>query len=89
MTVYGQADELISENGIDSISMAIRSLERIETIDEKYGNTTVNKSQKLKRQCLTAAKLSFAFPKENKLSYLNDMYFEIKPTWFDKIDKKL
>lgn len=57
--------------------------------DEKYGNTTVNKSQKLKRQCLTAAKLSFAFPKENKLSYLNDMYFEIKPTWLDKIDKKL
>ena len=31
-----EADSLISENGIDSISMAIRALEKIETIDEKY-----------------------------------------------------
>lgn len=32
----GQADNLISENGIDSISMAIRLLEKIENIDNKY-----------------------------------------------------
>lgn len=31
-----EADELISENGIDSISMAIRALEKIEMIDNKY-----------------------------------------------------
>lgn len=31
-----EADELISENGIDSISMAIRALEKIEMIDSKY-----------------------------------------------------
>ena len=31
-----EADNLITENGIDSISMAIRALENIETIDEKY-----------------------------------------------------
>ena len=31
-----EADDLISENGIDSISMAIRALEKIETIDSKY-----------------------------------------------------
>ena len=31
-----EADNLISENGIESISMAIRALEKIETIDSKY-----------------------------------------------------
>lgn len=31
-----EADTLISENGIDSISMAIRALEKIELIDSKY-----------------------------------------------------
>lgn len=31
-----EADVLISENGIDSISMAIRALEKIEQIDNKY-----------------------------------------------------
>lgn len=31
-----EADVLISENGIDSISMAIRALEKIEPIDDKY-----------------------------------------------------
>ena len=31
-----EADTLISENGIDSISMAIRALEKIEQIDSKY-----------------------------------------------------
>lgn len=31
-----EADVLISENGIDSISMAIRALEKIEPIDAKY-----------------------------------------------------
>ncbi len=31
-----EADILISENGVDSISMAIRALENIETIDSKY-----------------------------------------------------
>lgn len=31
-----EADILLSENGIDSISMAIRALEKIESIDNKY-----------------------------------------------------
>lgn len=31
-----EADNLISENSIDTISMAIRALEKIENIDEKY-----------------------------------------------------
>ena len=37
-----EADGLISENGIDSISMAIRALEKIETIDEKYEKVSSN-----------------------------------------------
>lgn len=39
-----EADTLISESGIDSISMAIRALEKIEQIDSKY--ETVSKELK-------------------------------------------
>lgn len=35
-----EADILLSENGIDSISMAIRALEKIESIDNKYERAT-------------------------------------------------
>ena len=37
-----EADNFISENAIDSISMAIRALEKIETIDDKYKNISNN-----------------------------------------------
>ena len=37
-----EADNLIGGNGIDSISMAIRALEKIETIDEKYEKVSTN-----------------------------------------------
>ena len=37
-----EADILISENGVDSISMAIRALENIETIDSKYEKIASN-----------------------------------------------
>ena len=36
------ADNLIGENAIDSISMAIRALEKIENIDKKYEKTNTN-----------------------------------------------
>ena len=35
-----EADKLIAESGIDSVSMAIRALEKIENIDEKYEKAT-------------------------------------------------
>lgn len=35
-----EADKLISENGIDSISMAIRALEKIENLDKKYSEVS-------------------------------------------------
>lgn len=57
--------------------------------DEKYGNNELNKSLRLKRQCLTATSLLFTFPKDSVLSYLNDKTFEISPTWLNKVDKTL
>ena len=36
------ADNLIGENAIDSISLAIRALEKIENIDKKYEKTNTN-----------------------------------------------
>ena len=36
------ANDLIEENGIDNISMAIRALEKIETIDKKYEEASSN-----------------------------------------------
>ena len=57
--------------------------------DEKYGNNELNKSLRLKRQCLSATSLKFVFPKGNPLNYLNEKTFEIKPTWLDKVVKEL
>ena len=36
MENLNEADNLLSENTIDSLSMAIRALEKIEDIDKKY-----------------------------------------------------
>ena len=36
------ANNLIEENGIDNISMAIRALEKIESFDKKYEDTSIN-----------------------------------------------
>lgn len=57
--------------------------------DEKYGDNELNKILKIKRQCLTASKLSFGFEKNNPLAYLNEKIFEIIPTWLAKVDKNI
>ena len=67
MTVYGQADELISENGIDSISMAIRLLEKIENIDKKYEQAASN----LKSIYYELQEIS-----RDISDYKNDIYFD-------------
>ena len=67
MTVYGQADELISENGIDSISMAIRLLEKIENIDKKYEQVASN----LKNIYYELQEIS-----RDISDYKNDIYFD-------------
>ncbi len=62
-----EADNLISENGIDSISMAIRSLEKIENIDNKYEKV----SSDLKNIYYEIQELS-----RDISGYKNDVYFD-------------
>ena len=46
--------------------------------DEKYGDNELNKKFKTKTQQLLAYKIVFNLPSTNKLSYLNDMNFELQ-----------
>lgn len=62
-----EADSLIGDNGIDSISMAIRSLEKIEGIDEKYEKV----SSSLKNIYYELQELS-----RDISSYKEDIYFD-------------
>lgn len=62
-----EADQLISENCIDSISMAIRSLEKIEMIDNKYEKVSSN----LKSIYYELQELS-----RDVNEYKNDIYFD-------------
>ena len=62
-----EADQLISENGIDSISMAIRALEKIEMIDNKYEKVASN----LKSIYYELQELS-----RNVNEYKNNVYFD-------------
>ena len=62
-----EADQLISENSIDSISMAIRALEKIELIDNKYEKT----SNDLKSIYYELQELS-----RDVNDYKNDIYFD-------------
>ena len=52
--------------------------------DGKYGDKNTNRKYNKKMQELCAYKLIFKLPKENQLSYLNDLKFEITPT-FEKM----
>ena len=62
-----QADQLIAENGIDSISMAIRALEKIEMIDNKYEKISTD----LKSIYYELQELS-----RDVNEYKNDVYFD-------------
>lgn len=62
-----EADQLISENSIDSISMAIRALEKIELIDNKYEKA----SNDLKSIYYELQEIS-----RDVNDYKNDIYFD-------------
>lgn len=62
-----EADNLIAENSIDSISMAIRALEKIENIDKKYEKI----SSDLKSTYYELQELS-----RDISTYKNDVYFD-------------
>ena len=51
--------------------------------DGKYGKNLDNKKFKTKTQKLTAFKLNFNFS-DKKLKYLNNLNFEITPSWLGK-----
>ena len=61
------ANNLIEENGIDNISMAIRALEKIETIDKKYEKATSSLKNIYYELQEIARDIS---------SYKNDTYFD-------------
>lgn len=61
------ANNLIEENGIDNISMAIRTLEKIETIDKKYEKV----SSELKNIYYELQELA-----RDISSYKDDIYFD-------------
>ena len=46
--------------------------------DGKYGKEMINREYGVKKQCLTAYQITFAFNKEEKLSYLNEKTFSAK-----------
>ena len=62
-----EADNLIAENSIDSISMAIRALEKIENIDKKYEKI----SSDLKSTYYELQELS-----RDISTYKDDVYFD-------------
>ena len=62
-----EADQLISENSIDSISMAIRALEKIEMLDNKYEKVSTD----LKSIYYELQELS-----RDVNEYKNDIYFD-------------
>jgi len=52
--------------------------------DGKYGNGKMNRVYGYKKQCLCAANLSFRFPGNSSLAYLNKKTFRVTPTFLEK-----
>ena len=72
------ANNLIEDNGIDSISMAIKALEKIEALDKKYEQTSNN----LKNIYYELQEVS-----RDINSYKNDSYFDVEER--DYIEERL
>ena len=51
--------------------------------DEKYGDSKLNKIEKLRYQCLCAYKIRFNLKSNSSLAYLNDLKFEIDKKQID------
>ena len=50
--------------------------------DGKYGDFALNKRYGYKRQCLAATQMSFKFPRESPLAYLNQKRFHVRPKFW-------
>ncbi len=91
-----EADSLIGENSIDSISMAIRSLEKIENIDEKYEKVSSNlkniyyELQELSRD-ISSYKENIYFDEEenNYIEERLDLIYSLKRKYGNTIEEIL
>ena len=91
-----EADSLISEGGIDSISMAIRALEKIENIDNKYEKISTNlksiyyELQELARD-ITSHQNDMGFDEEerNIIEERLDLIFSLKRKYGNTIEEIL
>ena len=91
-----EADNLIGGNGIDSISMAIRALEKIENIDEKYEKVSTNlkniyyELQELSRD-ISGYKDDIYFDEEenNYIEERLDLIFSLKRKYGNTIEEIL
>lgn len=91
-----QADDLIRENSIDSISIAIRALEKIENIDKKYEQTSTNlkniyyEIQELSRD-ITSYKEEIYFDEEenNYIEERLDLIYGLKRKYGNTIEEIL
>ena len=91
-----EADILISENGIDSISMAIRALEKIETIDLKIEKSSNNlksiyyELQELSRD-ITSFQNDMEFDEEEKdlIEERLDLIYSLKRKYGNTVEEIL
>lgn len=91
-----EADNLISEHSIDSISMAIRALEKIEAIDNKYEAASSNlkniyyELQELGRD-ISSYKQDIYFDEEerNQVEERLDLIFDLKRKYGNSIPEML
>ncbi len=91
-----EADTLIADNGIDSISMAIRSLEKIEQMDSKYEKANSHlksiyyELQELARD-ITSYKTDTQFNEEqrNEIEERLDLIYSLKRKYGNSIEEIL
>ena len=91
-----EADNLISDNSIDSISMAIRSLEKIENIDSKYEKISSNlksiyyELQELARDVSSYKEEIYFDEEENKyIEERLDLIYSLKRKYGNNIEEIL
>ena len=91
-----EADNLITENGVDSISMAIRALEKIETIDKKYETLSSNlksiyyELQELARDANSyKEEIDFDEEERNEIEERLDLIYSLKRKYGNTIEEIL
>ncbi len=91
-----KANEALGENTIDKISYAIRALEKIENIDEKYQNCNYNLNniyyelQELARDiCIYKDEIEFNKEEQNEVEQRLDLIYSLKRKYGNNIEEIL